>query len=182
MSAIRVLALDGSPAGGGRTRTVIDAILAGASAAGAHADVVTLAGTSVPDAVSALAAADAFVFASPVYRASFASPLKALLDGLPRGMWGETEAPITGRAVAVALTGATWHHYLALDGLRSVLAGFFAAHVLSPGLYVPGEGFDEHKALRAEVAQDAGGQGGALVALAEAVAASPPLREIRPQA
>jgi FMN reductase len=182
VSPTRVLAIDGSPTGSGRTRTVLDAILAGADSAGATARVLTLSETSVPDAVAAFADADAFVFGSPVYRASFAAPLKSLLDALPRGMWGETEAPITGRAVAIALTGATWHHYLALDGLRSVLAGFFAAHVLTPGLYVPGEGFDEHKALQGPVAAAAREQGAALTELAHAVAASPRLRDVRPQA
>jgi FMN reductase len=182
MSDLHVLAVDGSPSGGGRTRTVLDALLAGAAAAKAQTSVLTLADSSEADAIAAITAADAFVFSSPVYRASFATPLKSLLDRLPRGMWGETEAPITGRAMAIVMTGATWHHYLALDGLRSVLAGFFAAHVLTPGLYVPGEGFDEPRQLTEPVAAAARAHGDALVALARAVAASPSLREVRPQA
>jgi FMN reductase len=182
MSAVRIIAVDGSPGGSGRTRTALDALLDGAGDAGASWSLLSLSETPAEAVVAELGGADAFVFASPVYRASFASPLKSLLDQLPRGMWGETEAPITARAVAIVLTGATWHHYLALDGLRSVLAGFFGAHVLSPGLYVPGEGFDERKELTDSFAQAARAQGAGLVELARAVAASPVLREVRPQA
>jgi FMN reductase len=37
--------------------------------------------------------------------------------------------------VAVVLTGASHHHFLAVDGLRDVLAGFFAVQVVSPSLF-----------------------------------------------
>jgi FMN reductase len=176
----RVLAVDGSPQGGGRTRTAIDAVLAGAASAGAQTATTSLADGR--DVLPELRQADAFVIASPVYRASFAAPLKTFLDQLPRGKWGEKEQPITARAVAIVLTGATWHHYLALDELRSVLAGFFGAHVLTPGLYVPGEGFDASKRLVTSFAELARGQGTALVALAQAIAASAALQAVGPHA
>jgi FMN reductase len=185
-AAVRVLAVDGSPTGPGRTGAVLGEILAGARSAGARASTVALvdeAGAlALEPALAAIARADALAFGSPVYRASFAWPLKALLDHLPRGMWGETEAPITARATAIALTGATWHHYLALDGLRDVLAGFFAAHVLAPGLYVPADGFDARRRPVAAVVEQARAQGRALVELAAAIAGSPALASVRPQA
>jgi FMN reductase len=182
---LKILALDGSPGGSGRTRIALDAVLQGAAQAGATVEALELAGGAPP--VERLLAADAFVLGSPIYRASYATPLKAFLDGCPRGMWGETEAPLTGRGVALVATGATWHHYLALDDLRNVLAGFFAAHPLSPGLYVPGEGFVDPedggpRRLADAFAQAATAQGAALVALARAVAAAPELRAITPQA
>ena len=179
---MRVLALDGSPQGGGKTATALRAVLESAARAGAETELVGLACPDYRAAAQAAALeADAFVLGSPVYRASYATPLKAFLDGLPRGMWGEETAPVTGRAVAIVCTGATWHHYLALDGLRSVLAGFFAAHVLSPGLYVPGEGFADGE-LTEPFAGLARETGTGLVALAGAVAASDALRGISPQA
>lgn len=176
---MRILGIDGSPIGGGRTATVLGVVLEGARAAGADA---ALIGLVDGDALTAVGAYDAFVVGTPVYRASFAAPLKGFLDALPRGMWGETTAPITGRAVAIVMTGATWHHYLALDDLRNALAGFFAAHVLTPGLYVPREGFGDDGALGAALSERAGATGAALVALAEAVAAAPGLRAVTPQA
>lgn len=179
---LRVLAVDGSPGGPGRTATALEAVLAAAASAGAQPRTVRLADAGVEDVLAAAAEADAFVLGSPVHRASFAAPLKALLDALPRGMWGETQAPITGRAAAIVATGATWHHFLALDDLRAVLGGFFAAHVVAPGLYVPHEGFDEDRRLRETFAEQAARQGRALVDLAHAIAASPSLAGARPQA
>ena len=183
---MRVLAVDGSPTGPGRTGTVLREVLLGAEERGATTALVSLAdgdGTLRLDpAAEVIAGADAFVFGSPVYRGSYASPLKALLDALPRGMWGETEAPITARAVAVLLTGATWHHYLALADLRNVVAGFFAAHVLTPGLYVPAEGFDEDKQPQPPIATAARSQGRALADLAAAIAGSRDLGGVRPHA
>ncbi|HVJ26885.1 MAG TPA: NAD(P)H-dependent oxidoreductase [Vicinamibacterales bacterium] len=182
----KILAIDGSPVGGGRTRRVLDRILLGAEAAGATTSVVSLApeesSDPIAEALSAVADADAFIFGSPVYRASYAAPLKTFLDALPRGFWGETEAPITGRAVAIAITGATWHHFLALNDLRNVLASFFGAHVLTPGLYVPAEGFSDTKEVQEPFDEFAHAQGQALCELAAAIAASQALALTKPQA
>ena len=182
----KILAIDGSPAGGGRTRRVLDQILLGAERAGAKTSVVSLApkesADPIAEALSAVGDADAFIFGSPVYRGSYAAPLKSFLDVLPRGFWGEKEAPITGRAVAIMLTGATWHHFLALNDLRNVMTSFFGAHVLSPGLYVPSEGFSETKEVEAPFDELARLQGEALCDMASAIAASQALAAIKPQA
>jgi len=183
---VNVLAVDGSPTGSGRTGAVLAEVLAGAEELGTRTSVLSLAEADgdgeLEAAVEAIAAADCFVFGSPVYRGSFATPLKRLLDVLPRGMWGETQAPITARAVAIVMTGATWHHYLGLQDLRNVLAGFFGAHVLTPGLYVPAEGFDAAKRPLEDVAAQARLQGRALAELGAAIAGGSALRAIRPQA
>jgi FMN reductase len=185
-SQLQILAIDGSPSGNGRTRRAIDGILRGAMCSGACATVKPLAKNSSPDPVAeALVAArdaDAFVIGVPVYRASYSATLKTFLDALPRGMWGETDEPVRARATAIVLTGASWHHYLALADLRNVLASFFAAHVLSPGLYVPSDGFSDTKELLGPFEELARLQGAALVDLATAVAASSWLQRIRPQA
>jgi len=177
---VRVIAVDGSPTGRGKTAAAVSGVLAGLPSV-FDTEVVTLA-DGVDPALASLDGADAFVFSSPMYRASYAAPLKALLDRLPRGMWGESSAPITGHAVAIVGTGASWHHFLGLDPLRSVLSGFFAAHVVTPGLYVPGEGFDAEGRLLEKFAELAALQGAALAELAQAVGASPALRAVRPQA
>lgn len=177
---MQVIAVDGSPAGPGRTATVLAAVLDGLPA-GWSAEVVELAG-GPEAALERVERADAVVVGSPMYRATYATPLKAWLDRLPRGMWGESTAPVTGKAVAIVGTGASWHHFLGLDPLRSVLAGFFAAHVVPPGLYVPAEGFDEDGRLLESYRTLAGQQGAAVAELAQALAASATLRELKPQA
>jgi FMN reductase len=181
-----VTAVDGSPTGQGRTSAAVEAVLRGVASDGVETRVVGLAqpdgSWAIEPALDAIRAADAFVFATPVYRASLAAPLKALLDRLPRGMWGETEAPLQGRAVGIVATGASFHHFLALDDLRSVLAGFFAAHVVPPGLYVPRDGYDDEGGLRDEYEALATQQGVALVELARALEISKVLRVLAPQA
>lgn len=177
---MRALALNGSPTGRGKTATVLRAVLDGLPDAW-DTELVDLA-DGPNAALDRLEQADAFVLGSPMYRATFAAPLKALLDRLPRGMWGERSAPVTGRAVAIVGTGATWHHFLGLDPLRSVLSGFFAAHVVPPGLYVPGEGFTSEGDLAAPYVELASRQGAALAELAEALERSRVLRELVPQA
>ena len=183
---MRLLAIDGSPAGGGRTEVVLRAIL---DATGIQeTNLVSLADRSANDisgVVDLLHQADGFVMGSPVYRATYAWPLKLLLDNLPRGMWGEPTAPLRGKPVAIAMTGASLHHFLALNDLRGVLAAFFAAHVLPPGVYVPLEGFDEPGGLRrlqAPYAAQAELTGRALVEMAEFLPRSAALRLIEPQA
>jgi FMN reductase len=161
------------------------AVLAAAEGAGAGTSVRSLA-EEFPRARDELLAdmgsADAFVIGSPIYRASFASPLKALLDSIPRGIWGETEAPLRGKAVVVVATGASLHHFLALNDFRNVLAGFFATHVVPPGLYVPREGFSADGSLAAPYAVQAAQQGQALIELTTALQISTVLRQLMPQA
>lgn len=178
----RVLALDCSPTGNGRTRRALEAVLGAAAEQGASCSLITVAEDGVEAAQRAVLAADAFVLGSPMWRASYAAPFKALLDVIPRGMWGEKDAPLTGRAVALVGTGASLHHFLGLADMRNVLVDFFAAHVLSPGVYVPSEGFGEDGLLVNPFLERARGQGRALVALAAAIDQAPALSGVVPQA
>jgi FMN reductase len=168
----RVVAIDGSPSGGGRTATVLRAV--------AGTEALSLVEAGVEAAVEAVDDADAVVLGSPIYRASFAHPLKQFLDQLPRGMWGEPTAPMRGKAVCIVATGASLHHFLALDDMRNVLAGFFAAHVIPPGLYVPREGFGDDGALVEPYAGQAALQAEALRELGRVLASSTALRRLTP--
>ena len=183
-ATVRVLAVDGSPTGGGRTRAALDAVSSAAAVGGASVETVALAGedAAADHAIAALGRVDAVVLASPVYRASHATPLKQLLDAVPRSGMAPPDSPLSGKAVAIVYTGASLHHFLALDPLRSLLAGFFAAHVVPPGLFVPREGFDGDGALVEPYADQARLQGAALVELAKALRESSLLRSLRPQA
>ena len=95
-------------------------------------------------------------------------------------MHGERSAPLTGRAAVTVATAASDHHFLGPAGMRDVLVDFFACHVVSPGLYVPAYGYDEHGALAEPFAGRAELLGRALVELARAIAASAALRAVTP--
>ncbi len=175
-----VIGVVGSPNAGGRTRVAVDAVLRGA-ADGARTQVVELADTAVEDVITALGDADAVVFGSPTYRADIAAQLKALFDATPRGMSYESGDPLRGTVCATVLTGASDHHFLAVEKVRGILGGFFGTQVLSPGLYFPAAAFAEDgHALTDDARQLAELHGRALVELTAAVRSSTWLRDLRP--
>lgn len=178
---VHVLGVVAGPEPGGRTATAVDGVLAGAAAAGASTALLELAQTPVPGVIAAFDTADAVVFGSPVYRATYSALLKELLERTERGKWGETSAPLQGKAAAVVLTGASGHHFLALGDLRTVLAGFFAVQVLSPGLYFEHADYVDRTTLTEKSAALAGAHGAALADLTAAVRASVALRNTTPQ-
>ena len=76
-------------------------------------------------ALAAVAAADAVVIATPVYKASFSGILKTFLDLLPQD-------GLAGKLVLPLATGGSQSHMLALDyALRPVLHALEARHVLA---------------------------------------------------
>ncbi|MGH3239218.1 MAG: flavodoxin family protein [Spirillospora sp.] len=181
---IRVLAISCSPSIGGKTRAALEAVLAGAVGAGAETTLLELAEDDSPDqaqVVAAMAQADAYVFGSPMYRAGYTAQFKALLDVTPRGMYGEKDALLTGHAVLTVATAASEHHMLGPAAMRDVLVDFFAAHVVSPGLYLTADDYGEG-ALKASPAERASVMGLALVELAAAIRSSTGLRAVVPNA
>jgi FMN reductase len=176
-----VVAVVGSPNVGGRTRVAVDAMLRGAAAEGAQTQVLELAETEPADAVAAIDAADAAILGSPTYRADISARLKMLLEMTPRGAPGESAAPLRGKACATIMTGASDHHFLAVDKVRGTLSGFFATQLLSPGLYLPASAYTEDGgALRDAMRELTEVHGRALVELATTVRSSKFLRELRP--
>ncbi len=179
---MRILALVGSPNEGGRTLTAVRGMLVGAEEAGASSTVLELAGNpELADVQDAMEGADGIIFASPTYRARASASLKQVLEVTQRGLYGEDRAPLQGKAAAVVQTGASPHHFLGLDDLRSVLAGFFAAQVLAPGLYLEQADYADRETLGDDAAAIAAAHGRALVALAEAVRSSEYLTALQPQ-
>jgi FMN reductase len=70
--------------------------------------------------VEAITAAEAVLFATPVYRASFTGALKNLLDALPA-------ESLMAKPCGIVAMGATPHHFLGVDRhLRDVLSWFGA--------------------------------------------------------
>ncbi len=176
---MRIVGVSGGPDAGGRTSTAIAGVLAGVT--DAETSLIELSETPVPEVVAAIEAADAVVFGSPIYRASYSALLKDLLERTERGKWGEKTAPLQGKVAATVLTGASGHHFLATNDLRNVLAGFFAVQVLSPGLYFDPSGYEDRTTLNEASTALTAAHGAALADLASAVRGSKSLGAITPQ-
>jgi FMN reductase len=175
-----VLGLVASPEPGGRTSAAVAAILQGAAAAGCTTNLVEMSERSQQDVIAEIERADGIVFGSPVYRATYSALLKALLESTERGRHGELTAPLRGKAAAIVLTGASAHHFLAVDSLRNVLASFFSVQVLSPGFYVDHSGYVDKKVLDVGPAKTAGLHGVALAELTLAIQGSTAMRDLEP--
>ncbi len=86
--------------------------------------------------VGDIAAADAVLLATPVYRGSMTGALKNLLDLTP------VDA-LRSKPVGIVAMGATLHHYLGVDWhLRAVLA-WFGALVLPTSVYLESAHFKD---------------------------------------
>lgn len=182
-SDLTVLAVNCSPVAGGRTATALRAVLAGASRADATTTLVEMAECADPrEVLGRMSGADAFVFGTPMYRASYAHPFKALMDATPRGLYGTDDGPLTARAVTTVATAGSDHHFLGVHAMRSILVDFFAAHLVSPGLYVAASGFTSDHRLAAEHDESAHTLGRALVELSRAISSSEGLRNVAPLA
>jgi len=93
-------------------------------------------GDDTADVLAAIAAADAVVLATPVYRGSLTGVLKNLIDHLPVEALRDTP---TG----IAAMGASDHHYLGVERhLRDILA-FFGAVVAPTAVYLTSADFTD---------------------------------------
>ena len=176
-----IIGIAGGPEAGGRTSTALAGNLAGAAERGAQTEMFALSQATPAQVAAATEAAAAVVLGSPVYRATYSALLKELLENTQRGKWGESTAPMQGKAAAIVLTGASGHHFLALGGLRDVLAGFFAVQVLAPGLYLDHGGYVDRSTLTEDSRALTAAHGAALVDLTVAVRASAAIGALRPQ-
>lgn len=176
---MRIIGLVGSPDAGGRTSTAVTAVLRGA--ADVDTELIELSVSCTDRVVAAMADADAVVFGSPVYRGTYSALLKSTLEATERGKWGEKSAPLQGKVAATVLTGASPHHFLAMNDLRNVLAGFFAVQVLSPGMYVDHSNYVDRSTLKDDALSTAVCHGAALAALARAIGPSAAVSKLRPQ-
>lgn len=83
-------------------------------------------------------AADMFIIATPIFRASFTGALKNLLDHI-------TVEGLMGKSCGLISMGATDHHYLTVDTqLRPVLA-WFGAHLVPGQVYLQSQHFQDGK-------------------------------------
>ena len=97
-------------------------------------------------ALEKIVEADAYVVGTPVYRGSLSGALKNLLDMVPRGTWQADVAPFEDAAVGLVATGATNHHYLAIDHELRPIFGFFGAHTVGGSVYATDDHFGDDRA------------------------------------
>ena len=113
--------------------------------------------------VQRVMAADMYLIATPVYRASFTASLKNLLDLVP-------VEGLMGKVCGLIAMGATDHHYLAVDSqLRPVLA-WFGAHLVPGVVYLQSRQFQEGKLTDPTAIAALGTLGKAVVAMQQAAA------------
>ena len=109
-------------------------------------------------------AADMYIIATPIFRASFTGALKNLLDHIP-------VEGLMGKACGLIAIGATDHHYLTVDTqLRPVLA-WFGAHLVPGQVYRHSQHFQEGKLADPKAIAGLETLGRAVVALHTATAA-----------
>ena len=113
--------------------------------------------------VERVIAADMYLIATPVFRASFTGALKNLLDHVPvEGM--------QGKACGLIGMGATDHHYLSIDAqLRPVMA-WFGAHVVPGMVYLQSRHFQDGQLTDPQAIADLQSLSRSVVALHGAVA------------
>lgn len=112
--------------------------------------------------VERVVAADMYLIATPVFRASFTGALKNLLDHVP-------VEGLHGKACGLIGMGATDHHYLSIDvQLRPVLA-WFGAHVVPGMVYLQSRHFRDGQLANEQAVADLGSLARSVVALHQAV-------------
>ena len=183
-----------------RTRIVLDVALAGARAydPSVETEVLELRDFALdfcdgrsPDsyssdtrrALSLVEEADAYLVATPVYRATYTGALKNFFDLVPNDPNGRD--PLRGKVVGLLATGGSDHHYLVLEHQLRPLFAFFGAYTPSRAIYVSAKDFDAHKQVHAKLREELGALGQEVIIQARFLAETPgfshtaPIRTLR---
>lgn len=94
-------------------------------------------------AIELVELADAYLIATPVYRASYTGALKNFFDLLPSDPAGRD--PLRGKAVGLLASGGSDHHFLALEHQLRPLLAFFGAVTVARAVYATPRDFDAQK-------------------------------------
>jgi FMN reductase len=116
--------------------------------------------------VERIAAADAVLFATPVYRGSLSGSLKNLIDHLP-------VSALEGKPVGIVAMGASDHHFLGAERHLRDLLSFFGARQAPVAVYLTGAEFDPDGAPRERALDAIGELLATLAADAEGATATP---------
>lgn len=173
---MRLLGICGSSASSRRTKALIESVLNGAQSGNQEVeiDIVDLSEHTLDfcdgrpiesytqetqDILNKIERADAYIFGSPMYRGSMTGTLKNLIDLIPNDY-------LKGKAVGMAATGGSDHHYLGMDlGFRSAMA-FFQVHTIPGVLYQSKFSVEDGNIVEEKVRSEAEAFGRDLVHLA----------------
>lgn len=86
--------------------------------------------------IDKIAAADAYVVGSPMYRGSYTGALKNLFDLVPN------DAP-HGKVAGIVATGGSDHHFLAIEHQLRPLLAFFQLHIVPGAVYAQNTHFQD---------------------------------------
>jgi MsuE subfamily FMN reductase len=189
--SFKLLAINGSltppPS---RTRAVLDVALAGARVydPAIETEVLELRDFNLefcdgrsPDqynsdtrrALALVEEADAYLVATPIYRASYTGALKNFFDLVPNDPGGSD--PLRGKVVGLLATGGSDHHYLSLEHELRPLFGFFGAYVPARVVYASARDFDEQKQAQGRLLEELTQLGQEVVIQARFLATTPGL-------
>jgi MsuE subfamily FMN reductase len=121
-------------------------------------------------ALARVAAADAYVVATPVYRASYTGALKNFFDVIPNDPRGAD--PLRGKTVGLIATGGGRQHALVIEHQLRPLFGFFGARTAARGVYAVPEDFDAERAPGPRLREELSALADEVVALASLPARS----------
>jgi MsuE subfamily FMN reductase len=123
-------------------------------------------------ALALVEGADAYLVATPVYRASYTGALKNFFDLVPNGANG-TPDPLRGKIVGLLATGGSDHHYLVLEHQLRPLFGFFGAYTLARAIYASSKDFDAQKQVQGDLVEELRRLGQEVVVQARFLAEAP---------
>jgi MsuE subfamily FMN reductase len=189
--SFKLLAINGSltppPS---RTRVILDVALEGARAYDTSVETEVLElrdfalefcdGRSPDDynddtrrALTLVEEADAYLVATPVYRASYTGALKNFFDLIPNDPRGSD--PLRGKVVGLLATGGSDHHYLVLEHQLRPLFGFFGAYTPARAIYAAAKDFDAQKQAQGRIVEELKRLGQEVVIQARFLAEAPGL-------
>jgi NAD(P)H-dependent FMN reductase len=96
--------------------------------------------------------ADAYLVATPVYRATYTGALKNFFDLVPNDPKGHD--PLRGKVVGLLATGGSDHHYLVLEHQLRPLFGFFGAYTPTRAIYASSKDFDAQKQVQGRLVEE----------------------------
>ncbi len=152
-----------------RSRVLLDVALAGARAydASVETEVLELRAFElefcdgrVPDrynsdtrrALALLEEADAYLVATPIYRASYTGALKNFFDLVPNDPRGSD--PLRGKVVGLLASGGSDHHYLVLEHQLRPLFAFFGAYTPARAIYAAPGDFNAQKEVQGRLVEE----------------------------
>lgn len=152
-----------------RSRVILDVALAGARTYDASVETEVLelrefdlefCDARAPDrynsdtrrALTLVEQADAYLVATPIYRASYTGALKNFFDLLPNDPNGSD--PLRGKVVGLLASGGSDHHFLVLEHQLRPLFAFFGAYTPARTIYAAPSDFDAQKQVQGRLVEE----------------------------